>query len=156
MKLACKIAGHRWNGCKCTRCGVMRNENHDWQPVDGKCFETCALCGRGHGLPHQWNGCKCVRCGAVHSEGHKWIPVDQYTERCAVCGGRRPSAYVRQEAIVNGILAQSQGLYDNRSAFLSSARTLTDENLLLRLAEDTRVSAPPHWRLRSDTTRPVH
>lgn len=34
------IASHNWNGCKCERCGKLRNESHKW--VDHK----CSICGK--------------------------------------------------------------------------------------------------------------
>jgi len=37
--MAC-LLGHKWNGCKCEKCGKQRNENHLWQ--SGK----CSICGR--------------------------------------------------------------------------------------------------------------
>ncbi|HNX15485.1 MAG TPA: hypothetical protein PK854_12560 [Oscillospiraceae bacterium] len=145
MKLACKIAGHRWNACKCTRCGETRNEQHDWQAVNGKCLEICAICGKQHELPHQWNGCKCERCGVLRGEGHRWVTDNPYIERCTVCGGTQLSAFARQENAVNEIIIKSEGLYDNRDAFLAAARSVTDQDLLLRLAEGTRVG----WAIRS-------
>ena len=30
-KVMCKIGKHDWNGCKCTRCGEVRNEGHNYQ-----------------------------------------------------------------------------------------------------------------------------
>jgi len=39
------LFGHKWNGCKCEKCGKTRDEQHDL------------------------NGCKCKRCGA---EKHDW------------------------------------------------------------------------------------
>jgi len=42
--MAC-LFGHKWNGCKCARCGKSRDENHDW---DGCKCEICekSFCGR--------------------------------------------------------------------------------------------------------------
>ena len=40
MKLSC-IFGHRWIGCKCLNCAKVRNEEHDWDPQNGKCL----MCG---------------------------------------------------------------------------------------------------------------
>lgn len=46
--MAC-LFGHKWEGCKCTKCGKMRDEQHDW------------------------NGCRCRKCGRTRSEGHDYI-----------------------------------------------------------------------------------
>lgn len=145
MKFACKIAGHRWSGCRCNRCGETRDEGHDWQPANGKCAELCSICGKQRDLPHRWDGCRCERCGALRGEGHRWIPVDMHTERCTVCGGTRPSEYARQEAAVDDILSKSSGLYDNSPALLTAARTVTNQNLLLRLAQSGRAG----WMIRT-------
>lgn len=40
MGLICKLSGHKWNGCKCERCGETRNEQHDWSTC------KCSKCGR--------------------------------------------------------------------------------------------------------------
>lgn len=44
MGLSC-IIGHKWNGCKCERCGKTQ---------------------------HQWNGCKCTKCGEIQDKDHQW------------------------------------------------------------------------------------
>jgi len=38
MSLKC-FFGHQWNGCKCEKCGKIRNEQHTWQ--NG----ACSVCG---------------------------------------------------------------------------------------------------------------
>ena len=63
-KASCKIIGHSWLGCKCTRCGETRDEEHDFHPTAGKCEQKCSACGKAEELPHEWNGGKCKRCGA--------------------------------------------------------------------------------------------
>ena len=35
MGLACKIFGHKWNWCQCSKCGAKRDEQHNWE--NGKC-----------------------------------------------------------------------------------------------------------------------
>ena len=40
MSLACKIIGHKWDGCTCQRCGALRDEEHDWNSC------TCRKCGK--------------------------------------------------------------------------------------------------------------
>ncbi|MBQ3386908.1 MAG: hypothetical protein IJG53_06240 [Eggerthellaceae bacterium] len=101
MGLACKIAGHKWNGCTCTRCGERRNEGHDWQLLvkttyPRACKLKCSICGKEQPTEHDWNGCICTRCGVTRSEGHilsAWQSDGQETHsrRCTVCGGARES-----------------------------------------------------------------
>ena len=58
--MAC-LFGHKWNGCKCTKCGKTRDELHDWKK------DTCKNCGkkiptlfvffaRGQGTGHTVDG----------------------------------------------------------------------------------------------------
>ena len=42
--MAC-LLGHKWDGCKCSKCGKIRNEQHDWV------------------------GCICNRC----KKNHNWV-----------------------------------------------------------------------------------
>ena len=57
---------HKWNGCKRTNCGKVRDEQHDWDLCKGK----CKRCGKTQTEQHDWNRCKCLRCGKVREEGH--------------------------------------------------------------------------------------
>lgn len=77
----CSLFGHKWNGCTCTRCSFVRNEEHIW------------------------NGCVCVVCGEVRDQDHsfelipdsykKWekdgygggktVFLDYHVYRCNVC-----------------------------------------------------------------------
>ena len=41
MSFKCKIGFHDWNVCKCSACGKVRKQQHDWS-VD---FEKCSICG---------------------------------------------------------------------------------------------------------------
>jgi len=69
-KVSCKIVGHNWLGCKCTRCGEIQDKGHTFQPVAGKCEQRCSVCGKIEKLPHQWQGEQCVRCGATRKFGN--------------------------------------------------------------------------------------
>lgn len=65
MGLAC-LFGHKWDGCRCVRCGEIRDEGHNYthfRPSNtGKCVGTCK-CGKKQELEHDWVGGKCARCG---------------------------------------------------------------------------------------------
>ena len=63
MGFTCKIFGHKWNGCKCIKCGVRRDEGHNYLIAEGKCVEKCSICGKERTIEHEWNGGKCKRCG---------------------------------------------------------------------------------------------
>ena len=82
--MAC-LFGHKWDGCKCTKCGKTRDEGHDWDLCKG----VCKICGQTRPPEHEWNGCVCARCGATRDEGHDfvWKPeAGQCKEVCAICG----------------------------------------------------------------------
>lgn len=66
--MAC-LFGHKWNGCKCVRCGETRDEQHDYH----LCMGRCIRCGKTQVEQHDWNGCKCKRCGKVRDEQHSWV-----------------------------------------------------------------------------------
>ena len=62
------ILGHDWDGCKCKRCGKIRDEQHRFEQVDDRCEQKCAICGKTEPLKHQWEGSvwdgkKCTVCG---------------------------------------------------------------------------------------------
>jgi len=44
--MAC-LFGHKWNGCKCTKCSATRNEQHAW---NGR---VCSVCGAERDANHQ-------------------------------------------------------------------------------------------------------
>jgi len=71
-KSKCLFA-HKWNGCKCLRCGMERE--HMW---DG-C--KCARCGKVRDEQHTWKGCKCAHCDKVRDEQHTWKGC-----KCLQCG----------------------------------------------------------------------
>ena len=80
MGFTCKIFGHKWNGCKCERCGTSRDERHNWNGC------KCERCGAIRKEGHNWNGCKCEQCGAMRKEGHNYVLLDNCTEKCSICG----------------------------------------------------------------------
>jgi hypothetical protein len=70
---------HKWNGCKCEKCGKIRNEGHNWNLCEGE----CSVCGKSHIIRHEWDGCKCKNCGI--EGGHDW----NYSckgKTCTICG----------------------------------------------------------------------
>ena len=116
MSVLCRILGHQWDGCRCRRCGLVRNEAHQWNGCTcrrcGQVRNTehrwngcvCEICGRKRDAEHDWNGCKCRRCGKTREEGHqadtqllmknaKWVhhgaviqSWKDTTVQCRVCG----------------------------------------------------------------------
>ena len=104
MGISC-LFGHKWNGCKCERCGKMRDEGHDFKPIPGKCEEKCSICGKVRSRPHRFENCRCIICGEVRDSDHKWEPVpDNCEEVCSICGKRRNTEhhFVPVDGEING------------------------------------------------------
>ncbi len=79
-QLLCRVIGHKWEYCKCKRCGALRLENHRW---DDRC--VCSICGKKRDQGHNWYYCKCKTCGRKRDEEHKWD--DRCV--CSICGRKR-------------------------------------------------------------------
>lgn len=75
--MAC-LFGHKWDGCKCERCGTVRDKEHDWDLCQG----VCKRCGATQQAQHDWEGCTCKRCGQVRNSGHDY--VDGICKRCGM------------------------------------------------------------------------
>ncbi|OQB94319.1 MAG: hypothetical protein BWX84_00243 [Verrucomicrobia bacterium ADurb.Bin118] len=73
MNFKC-LLGHDWVGCKCIRCGKVRDEEHDWN----KDCEKCVKCGATRQGAHQWQGCKCSKCGKTQHQLEDC--------KCKICG----------------------------------------------------------------------
>lgn len=82
MSITCVLGFHKWEGCKCLKCGKTRDEDHDW----GKSCEKCTRCGATRQNAHQWQGCKCSACRTTRDEGHDW---SKDCEKCSHCGATR-------------------------------------------------------------------
>ena len=41
--MACII--HKWNGCKCEKCGKTRDKEHDFRAAEIGCAVICSRCG---------------------------------------------------------------------------------------------------------------
>ena len=74
--------GHKWKGCTCTKCGKVRDKNHDWSE---NC-QKCAICGNSRQEAHNWQGCVCTKCKHTRDMDHNW-KMD--CEKCSVCGQTR-------------------------------------------------------------------
>jgi|LSQX01.2.fsa_nt_gb hypothetical protein len=72
-KISCKVVGHNWSGCKCSRCGETRDEAHEFQLIEGKCKQKCSICEKTEAFPHQWSDDKCTRCGITKGFASKHL-----------------------------------------------------------------------------------
>lgn len=89
---------HKWNGCTCTKCGKIRDINHEFVWINGiECTEVCTICNaQRSSLPHEWKyvpaECidRCIRCRGTRIH-HDYQPVEgQCKLRCSVCGKEKP------------------------------------------------------------------
>lgn len=77
--MACLSFLHQWKGCKCEKCGVLRDEGH----VLSEC--KCQIC---HQTLHEYKASKhyCSRCGKINPDRdvHQFI-VKEYTPISFIC-----------------------------------------------------------------------
>jgi hypothetical protein len=86
MKMKC-LFSHQWKGCRCERCGALRDEGHVFELAENKCVEVCKICGKEGKISHKWKGCKCEKCDALRDEGHAFeLAENKCVEVCKICG----------------------------------------------------------------------
>jgi hypothetical protein len=106
MELMCQSGLHKWTGCKCSICGKVRDEDHDWSKDCEKCTncgktrpsyyhnwdedcEKCEKCGKTREHAHNWTmGCMCYGCGKTRDSEHTWKGCN-----CEVCGKIRDEGH---------------------------------------------------------------
>lgn len=85
--LRCRL-GHDWDGCRCARCGKLRDALHHWNGC------KCKHCGATRDEQHDWDGRECKRCGRID----ELYGMDEYCRRgehawelwtCGICGASR-------------------------------------------------------------------
>ena len=59
MSFKCTLGFHTWNGCKCTVCSKIRDEQHD---LSNDC-EKCSRCYAKRDFHHHWENGVCKTCG---------------------------------------------------------------------------------------------
>jgi len=104
----CAAVIHVWNGCKCTRCNSVRDQEHDWHGCKCvRCHTTrnqehdwdgclCRRCKAKRDQDHDWDACKCRRCGTVREDHHDW---SKSPCKCRACGLRRPDLHVYEKCV---------------------------------------------------------
>ena len=82
MNIVCLVKGHEWNGCTCTRCGKVRNEQHN---VPG-CAGECRICGQM--IDHDWEAVSSsvVEEATYDSAGRPASDIVETVYRCRRCG----------------------------------------------------------------------
>lgn len=111
---------HTWDGCKCTRCGRVREEGHHYVITPGECEERCTICGEIARKPHAFvatpGKCeeKCERCGWVRST-HTYV-----NGVCTKCGEQDP------DRVMDQCLKQLLAIFP-RTQFSSSGHVVFNE-----------------------------
>ena len=70
--MACLL--HKWNGCKCGKCGKTRDSEHEFVSLSNQCKEQCKKCEKTRDTEHSYD-----------------IIPNQCQERCKTCGSTRQS-----------------------------------------------------------------
>ena len=74
---------HKWDGCKCAKCGAVREEQHKFTPVPGECLTRCERCGKEI-KRHQWAEGDALRICPVCGKGEIYLR-DFFNEEELVC-----------------------------------------------------------------------
>ena len=45
---------HKWNGCKCDKCGKTRYDGHIFTAIPNQCLKQCKKCGEIHKIAHDF------------------------------------------------------------------------------------------------------
>lgn len=126
MNFKCVFGFHGWEGCRCAKCGKLRDQDHDWT----KNCETCTACGKSREKAHDWSGCRCRVCEKSRDEGHDWAADRQM---CLRCGKPRFS-----EALLSGLFQSV------REGDLGAVGELLKRNPDLVFAIDKEGATPLH------------
>ena len=83
MSFTCKITGHKWDGCSCSRCGARNPDfqaEHKWDVVESITDPAMA----GHARKEHKEICS--RCGEYRYRPHRFVMATDCIIRCAECG----------------------------------------------------------------------
>jgi len=54
---------HHYSGCQCIRCGTKRDYEHDYKLDSIECYEVCVICGKKGEVKHEYTNGICKKCG---------------------------------------------------------------------------------------------
>jgi len=80
---------HSWSGCKCSRCGKKRDENHKFSRVPGKCEKMCDICGKKQKTDHEYEKAtgKCLLLCTICGDNKK--SHNYNNNKCTDCGDQK-------------------------------------------------------------------
>ena len=177
MNLSCSLRLHSWYGCKCSKCGKVRDKHHSWKKDDcsvceicGKVVEhnhlwekdncgLCKKCGIVDEYNHSWDGCICKKCEVKRDFGHHWV-----NDSCSKCGKKIETVrignqiwmkhsldtiYFRNgDRIRTAIDLRNDIRYNDWNGACSYAHNKDSARLYSYFAvEDQRGLAPKGWRI---------
>lgn len=130
------LFGHKWDGCKCLKCGKTRDEEHDWSGC------KCRRCGNRRDEAHNWKGSVCTTCGQTRT-------IDEITDRAALVeiANNDSNIEVRIKAAeklkdtsliiyLNEVRIANKAKWSNDWADHNSVNELTDQILLADIAKN--------------------
>jgi len=79
MGVKCLLGKHNWNGCRCDSCGLLRNEEHDYQIDKSICVEVCTRCGKQGDMVDYYHQKEYIK--HIHGD------IDWRCEKCGATGG---------------------------------------------------------------------
>jgi hypothetical protein len=120
------LFGHKWNGCKCDRCGKTRDENHTWNYCKGKCF----ICGKRCEVKHAWKGCKCTLCGELRNAEHSWKGGV-----CTLCGKEMTPVEAAEISDTSELIEIAKNASDYRTC-LKAMEKLSEQNDFIEIAKN--------------------
>ena len=125
MGFICNTFGHKWNGCKCARCGEVRNEQHSWRGC------TCTLCGKVRDEQHNWNLClgRCLQCGKMRPPQHLWKGA-----ACIRCGIKRDLKEITDPSVLADIAKNDESEWIRKDA----VSRVKDQSILADIAKHDR------------------
>ncbi|MCL2020142.1 MAG: hypothetical protein FWG70_10365 [Oscillospiraceae bacterium] len=148
---------HKWDGCKCSKCGKIRDEQHNFIQLEGQCKQKCSVCDKviikhGNFSPVPENCLeKCDVCGETRQGNHEWecdfyYEHDRTTEsagyrkcaRCKVLITFGFAEYVARKAY-NDIVIEKYAPEEKREEMKQEAKGLTLEEI----GEKAKKILPP-------------
>lgn len=76
--MSCLI-GHKWNGCKCEKCGKTRDSGHDWTG------RVCRICGAAMQVKKTAGSC-CICGRSLYRNPDQADRMDNAARYCYQCG----------------------------------------------------------------------
>jgi len=117
--MACLL--HKWDGCKCAKCGAVRNEQHRFAPVPGECKARCEGCGRER-EQHQWAEGDALRTCAACGKSEIHLR-DFFSEDELVCifAASHNCRQAKDEADIDGMDVYSAVYVFSRRTYIGAA-----------------------------------